>query len=141
MANVPQQLKKNLPLNLDSSYEIVLIKLICETVFDQTHYIMAMIGRSNSRSTFGRSNNGCKTFVTYVIPCTICTIALGIMIYEIAWMYYLPGLLMMNDTEELTITTQYEEGDETKVIQTKKTVTRRRPDLLFKNDNGKKVPK
>ena len=102
---------------------------------------MAMIGRSNSRSTFGRSNNGCKTFVTYVIPCTICTIALGIMIYEIAWMYYLPGLLMMNDTEELTITTQYEEGDETKVIQTKKTVTRRRPDLLFKNDNGKKVPK
>ena len=55
-------------------------------------------------------------------------------------MYYLPGLLMMHDTEELTIT-QYEPGDGTKVVQTKKTVTRRRPDLLYKKENGQVVPK
>jgi hypothetical protein len=101
---------------------------------------MAMIGRSNSRSTLGRTNRSCITFVTYVIPCTVCTIALGIILYEIAWMYYLPGLLMMHDTEEL-IVTQYEPGDGTKIIQTKKTVTRRRPDLLYKKHNGQKVPK
>ena len=47
---------------------------------------------------------------------------------------------MMHDTEELIIT-QYESGDGTKLIQTKKTVTRRRPDLLYKNENGEKVPK
>ena len=55
-------------------------------------------------------------------------------------MYYLPGLLMMHDTEELTIT-QYEPGDGTKAVQTKKTVTRRRPDLLYKKENGQVVPK
>jgi hypothetical protein len=101
---------------------------------------MAIIGRSISRTTFGRTNNRCKTFIAYVIPCTICILALAIIIYEIAWMYYLPGLLMMHDTEELTIT-QYESGDGSKLIQTKKTVTRRRPDLLFKNHNGQKIPK
>lgn len=47
---------------------------------------------------------------------------------------------MMHDTEELIIT-QYQPGDSTKRIQTKKTVTRRRPDLLYKNKNGQKVPK
>ena len=101
---------------------------------------MAMIGRTNSRLTFGRSNHGCKTFVTFAIPCFICTISLAILVYEVAWMYYLPGLLMMHDTEELTIT-QYEPGDGTKAVQTKKTVTRRRPDLLYKKENGQVVPK
>ena len=125
--------------SVDVQHQIVLPSY-SSCIYREKHFIMAIIGRSNSRSTFGRTNNGCKTFATYGIPCIICTLALSIIIYEIAWMYYLPGLLMMNDTEELTIT-QYESGDGSKVIQTKKTVTRRRPDLLFKHDNGQKVPK
>jgi type VI protein secretion system component Hcp len=54
---------------------------------------------------------------------------------------------MMNDTEEVTMTqhirTDNKEDGSTAIhmIQTKKTVTRRRPDLLYKYENGQKVPK
>jgi hypothetical protein len=97
------------------------------------------VATRNGRRMGSPSNRNMQ--VTVIVPCILCGIGIVLVLYQIAWMYWLPGLLMVHDTETTTIITG-NNVDGTLVASTR-TVTRRRPDQLYRYDHqsGQKVPK
>jgi hypothetical protein len=98
---------------------------------------------ANGRNITSSIRCGVKNTFLVIVPCILCTITIGILLYEIAWIYYLPGILMMHDTETITIALPHPNNNDGSTIIQTKTVTRRRPDLLYKYDphSGQKIPK
>jgi hypothetical protein len=75
----------------------------------------------------------------FLAPCILTSIGLLLVLYQVAWMYWLPGALV-KDTETISILQANSDG--TLTVGTK-TVTRRHPDQLYTLDHltGEKVPK
>jgi hypothetical protein len=80
----------------------------------------AMFGTTTSRQQLrNRSASGLTTSRSCLLT-SVVALLVGLLLYEWAWTYWLPGALMTSDTE-----VDWERG---------RTVTRRRPDLLTRTD-------
>jgi hypothetical protein len=91
------------------------------------------LGRRNGSSSSSPNR------VLIIAPCILTSIGVLLVLYQVAWMYWLPGAFVP-DTETISILEANADGS---VTVKKKTVTRRHPDQLYTLDHltGEKVPK
>ena len=88
-----------------------------------------------------RNGSSTRSRLLCLAPCIVCSIGVLLVLYQVAWMYWLPGALLHGkDTETIPIVQSNADGSLT--VGTK-TVTRRKPDQLYTLDHGtgQKVPK
>jgi hypothetical protein len=94
---------------------------------------------STTMVVFARSARRRINVLLLTSICVLIGMGMGLVLYQLAWMFWLPGLLMRHDTESITIMTKNKQDGT--YVATTKTVTRRHPDQLFKYDSsGQKVP-